>query len=605
MSKKFLAILLALSMLLSMAVMAIPASAASTEPKVTSKGYLLSVHAGSTTANGLSTVFLISDGTFIIFDGGGSNYDAKHLYEQLCAIAAEHNLPEVVVSLWVVTHAHGDHFGFFGSWGNYKDKVKVKEFWFNAWSNSGTNKTYMDQIKSFYPNTPVNKVYAGEEYRYADAELLVLYAADSTNEKNYNQSKYGTAHYTDHYGTNGSTGTADFNDSSYIINVTIGDTTIMMTGDAGWVCFEDVYNSGLRSEMDVDIFQVPHHGVGSASEGAKYGTVNNKHLEVISPDAIIVPSGRTVTNMVLSGSRAVREKVTQLDGTKDYDGLYGLYRKFGIVEAAGGDGQIFATEADHWAKRTDGDSYWIAGWLNPSDYENSKSAQCFFVDMDESINYCYPESVYGVTARVDVEAGLQGSGIRFTSRVTPEVLAMLQELQNFSEIKGYTFGTTVFLAESAALVNGRITDKSLKAAGQTYVDIPAVNGIHTLTDDRGRTYYEFSAALVNIKTQNYGKTFAAVSYIECTLKSGEKVRVYGAYDAETQSATPTEVAFSMLTDLWDAPTTVPFFNYRHSVNTTYVKQDNKFQPYKEQALGTTMYSAYSSEQRTILAKYLK
>ena len=380
---------------------------------------------------------------------------------------------------------------------------------------------------------------------------------------------------------------------------------LVVATDAAWAPFEYIYNSNLRDEMDADIFQVPHHGVGSASVGAKYGTVNNKHLAVISPSSIIVPAGRTVPNMVLSGSRAIREKVKQLDGSMDYDGLYGLYIDFGIVDAAGGMGKTVASEADYKAIQTDGEKYWLAGWLNPSDYENTKSAICFFTNVDDRVYENAPQMSDTLVARVDVEAGQKGCGIRYTSRVFADTVEVLNTLKSEGAITGYSFGTVIFEDENVAAAAdpaGMVTAESLKAAGREYVDVPAVNGISTKKDANGKIYYEFRAALVKIKATNVQKKFAAVSYIQYTLVSGETVRTYTMYDGEDRSGTMEDVAFMSLADLKTVPSVVDGYKFENLVNYTYQLVGKQ---YRKSTLQTPMYSAYNAQEWLLLEAYLQ
>ena len=600
MNKKIVSILLVLSMLMSMIIMAIPASAVPSAMKETyvSKGYILSVHA-SNTANGMSIVYLLSDGTFIIYDGGTTTHDAKHLNEQLHNIAAEHGISKVVVSLWIVTHAHSDHFEFIYQWGPYAANVQVKEFWFNNINNSD----YENQIKKLYPNTPVNRVHAGENYNYADCEMKILYAADDTTKSYFSGS---SANFTDLYGTNSGKGLNDFNQSSYIIKMNFEQKSILMTGDAGYCNFEHVYNSPLRDELDADIFQVPHHGVGSASAatGHRAGTPNNKHMAVVSPEAIIVPSGLNVTNMVLGGSRAFKDPVKQPDGTMAYDGMYRLYLDFGIVDAAGGLGNTFTSQEHHNSNCTDGEKYWIACWLNPNDYENTKRAQCFFVNADPTLAENTPEINTEAKIRADLDAGLEGSGIRFTSTVSATATAALKSLVASNSIQNYSFGTVVFQESSLAKLAGKeITAANLKKAGETYADIPAVDGISELKNDNGEDYYEFRAAIVNLKKENYDKLLCATSYVEITLNSGAKIRYYGEFDPENYTSAEF-TAFQCLADLVSSIGVYEGYTYCHQVTKTYQQTNNKYQKYQEVELSTPLYCAYSAAQREILLTYM-
>ena len=94
-------------------------------PSLPVKGYILSVsdssHCGNDCTapkefeNGMSLFFSLADGSFLIVDGGQGNsaasMDADHLYRRLREKAEENGLGEIVISAWIITHAHGDHCG--------------------------------------------------------------------------------------------------------------------------------------------------------------------------------------------------------------------------------------------------------------------------------------------------------------------------------------------------------------------------------------------------------------------------------------------------------------------------------------------------------------
>lgn len=615
MNKRFLSLLLTVAMLLTALVMVVPAAAEEVLPLKT-KGYQLRVNA-SDTANGQSTVYLLKDGTFIVFDGGGSETDAKHLSEQLNSIAKDHGLDKVVVSLWVITHPHGDHVGFFKYWDTYRGDIDVKRLWYNqpAWGGNYATGASLS-FKNFYPNIEITSVHAGEEYDFADVHIKILWAADDTNKQYYEPATYGTADYADLYGTlkSGTTSRADENNASTVMMMTIGGTKILMGGDAGYEPFEYIYNSTTnnvsKADLDCDIFQVTHHSVGSANtassnsdgeyKAAVFSTPNNKHFAVMTPSTIILPAGMNVVNMTLSGGRAFSGLVTQLDGTKAYDGYYGLLKTFGIVDAAAKEGTAtFDSEAEFTKYQSgttaDGKTYYMAGWLNHNDYEGTKGKQLFF-EAENEVETVAPQMLPGASVRIVTDEALAGSGIRFTSAISAASVAKLEELKTNGDIAGYSFGTVVFRAESVEKLTGAPTAEALEAAGEKYVDIPAVNGL--VEKDGG---YEINAAIVNIKKANYGRAFAAVSYVEYTLTSGVKVRAYSAFSGEDNVRSIQDVAYAALNDLEASAGEVDGWNYRYVTNVSYEYANGVF---VENELDTPMYSIYSDAQRAILKEYL-
>ena len=607
MNKKILSLVLVLAMLLTSLVMVVPASATTTE-ELKTKGYILRVHASST-ANGESIVFLLSDGTFMVFDGGGSATDAQHLSEQLQSIATAHGLDEVVISMWNFTHPHGDHMGFLNSWSTYASNVEVREIWYNPTDWGGTS--YGNLLAGFYPNATIKAVHAGEEYQFADVHVKILWAADDTNEQYYETGTYGTANYTDLYGTSSNGSYADQNNASTIMKLTIGSKSILLGGDAGYEPFEYIYNSTTnnvsKNDLDCDIFQVTHHSVGSASSPAIYSTPNNKHFAVMTPETIILPAGLNVVNMTLSGSRAntsgtIAQNWDGATKATDYDGYYGLLKTFGIVDAAAKEGTAIFDSEDEFTKyqtgtTADGKAYYMAGWLNPDDYEGTKGKQEFFTaDTDSNIINTKTEMVAGASVRVVTDEKLAGSGIRFTSNVSAETVTTLEGLKTAGKISAYSFGTVIFRAESLDSIAGAPSVQSLAAAGEQYVDIAAEDGL--VEADGG---YQINAAIVNIKEKNYGRAFAAVSYIEYTLANGNKMRVYSDFSETDNVRAIATVALAALNDLQTTSGEVDGWNYKYAVTTTTVYQNGL---YVEKTLDATQYSLYSAAKREVLASYL-
>ena len=74
---------------------------------MSTKGY---IHSGSSTkyyyANGMSILYHLNDGSFLVYDGGNGSC-GELLYKTLKELSGG----DVKISAWVITHAHGDHFG--------------------------------------------------------------------------------------------------------------------------------------------------------------------------------------------------------------------------------------------------------------------------------------------------------------------------------------------------------------------------------------------------------------------------------------------------------------------------------------------------------------
>ena len=79
---------------------------------------------------GLSYVIRLSDGRFIIFDGGWNfEPDRNRLFECLKAGSPDE---KPVIAAWILTHPHGDHYlCFLGFMEQYGDQVVIEKFLFN------------------------------------------------------------------------------------------------------------------------------------------------------------------------------------------------------------------------------------------------------------------------------------------------------------------------------------------------------------------------------------------------------------------------------------------------------------------------------------------
>lgn len=137
----------------------------------------------SNDANGMSYVFRLTDGSFLIYDGGYLQ-DAQRLYTYL----REHSPLEhekIVISAWILTHSHIDHYScFMGFSRMFADKVTVKRFLFNTPSKDESiinlkqhdgflNTTFYEHAKK-YPHAEIIRVHTGQLLKLPGAEIEIL-----------------------------------------------------------------------------------------------------------------------------------------------------------------------------------------------------------------------------------------------------------------------------------------------------------------------------------------------------------------------------------------------------------------------------------------------
>lgn len=236
--------------------------------KIDTQGYIVAVTDCRYNANphsfenGMSFFYLLSDGTFLVYDGGQGKEDAENLYNLLKNKAQENGLTEIVVSAWIITHEHGDHMGFVDHFfATYKD-VDVKEFWANVLYSWG--RRMIDVVKENKPDCYIREVKVGEEYKLADVKIEVLCEPGPLVEVSREAID------------------KDSNSASIVTRLTIRGTTILMPGDASFIAWEymaDKYGDKLKS----DILQVPHHG---ANNGAPIET-----YRLIDASTLLFPCG--------------------------------------------------------------------------------------------------------------------------------------------------------------------------------------------------------------------------------------------------------------------------------------------------------------------------
>ena len=256
---------------------------------------------------GMSYVIHLSDGTFLIVDGGWcdtNNKEADKLYNQLVALAGEGN--DIVIAGWIFTHCHGDHIGTFNLFVNkYHDKVTIKELLYNFPSEEeiSTNSSnymldnspqrYMEfkrVISEYLKDTKFVKLHSGYKFYLADAEIEILQTFEDLYPKSVANNGY------------------DFNSSSTLFTVTVGGQKIMFLGDVsdtGVSRLTNLYGNTLKS----DIMQVTHHGLNSNSTiKTLYQKIDAKYILYPAPLSWYEGNINATANSYLaSGSATVKQ----------------------------------------------------------------------------------------------------------------------------------------------------------------------------------------------------------------------------------------------------------------------------------------------------------
>ncbi len=206
-------------------------------------------------------VLRLSDGRFIVFDGGVAKY-ASTIYETVVAQNVLEGKP--VIAAWYISHFHSDHIDSANEFmKNYYNDVEIQSFIYNLPGDyvyidkntaEGSNNvedtnmrdrgfTMYERLAEFYPDTQIFVAHAGQQFRYGNIYIDILW----TSENLYGKQMYDT------------------NMSSVLISVTGKTGRMIMLGDQqeyGCAMMNAIYGSTL----ECDLVHVAHHGYNGGDE---------------------------------------------------------------------------------------------------------------------------------------------------------------------------------------------------------------------------------------------------------------------------------------------------------------------------------------------------
>ena len=194
---------------------------------------------------GMSYVIRLSDGRFVIIDGGYDEYEeAERLYDILMA---QNVLEKITVAAWIITHPHGDHYLCFMKFmEQYGDRVSLEHLLYN-WPlpqccKYPCNTEAYDQFVSKL-SCRVIVPHTGQRFCYGDAILDVLFATEDL----YPNLIKNT------------------NDTSLVFRMELGGKRFLWLADAEMVSCEEICRSFSADALRCDVLQVGHHGYDGGS----------------------------------------------------------------------------------------------------------------------------------------------------------------------------------------------------------------------------------------------------------------------------------------------------------------------------------------------------
>lgn len=202
----------------------------------------------STQGNGLCMVYILSDGSFIVYDGGYLD-DGEGLIEFLNA----HNLRDEKprIAAWVLTHSHGDHyFAMTRIAEKYADLVTVEDFIVNARDKGYEFEQYDPYLGEIFEKDALLKFkgarlvrpHTGQMLCYRDAQIEMLCTQDEILPSRFRW----------------------LNETSIVSRVFLGGESVLMPADAELgidVLIPAMYGDALKS----DYLQETHHGFSGGS----------------------------------------------------------------------------------------------------------------------------------------------------------------------------------------------------------------------------------------------------------------------------------------------------------------------------------------------------
>lgn len=202
----------------------------------------------STRINGMGYVVQLSDGSFIIYDGGYAELSTE-LWNTLVELnGSEENIN---IRAWLMTHAHNDHYPCFTSFANsYSSKVTLETLMISpinsadAYDNYLNSGVHVDLQK--FSGAKLLYVHTGMLFEFGNAKMEILFTPDEL-------------YIADAYGLDGKT-LIDFNNTSIVSRIYTDNSSCIFLGDAGdFVAYRLIayYGKYLKSDM----CQIAHHGV--------------------------------------------------------------------------------------------------------------------------------------------------------------------------------------------------------------------------------------------------------------------------------------------------------------------------------------------------------
>ncbi len=249
-----------------------------TDPKFAMLGLAYSVN-GEVLGNGQCLIWQLSDGSFIIHDGGfNRDRDAKQIYEFLYENAPDKK--NIVITAWIISHSHGDHDGCFYNFSrNYAHLVKLKYFISNlplegmSTDTATSMQRTLNAVRDF-SGAKLIQAHVGQVYHFADARIEILYTLDSFVP--------GSLNY--------------FNTTSLSLHLDLGGQRFLVLGDTSNEAAGVLYST-CGDYLKSDFVQIAHHGGPTGpTETSSFKNLTNVYTASAAPVALWPAIARAINS---------------------------------------------------------------------------------------------------------------------------------------------------------------------------------------------------------------------------------------------------------------------------------------------------------------------
>ncbi len=246
------------------------------------------IYNGEYQNNGLCLIYRLSDGSFVVVDGGHSSNAAIYATNIVKALREQsqdytQSYKDIRIAAWIITHPHSDHSGTLVKEYKRFEDFKVERIMTNFWPSSAfetAKNTFEGFTGNYSSHTNTRSVavalgadyvvpHVGQVWNFGDTEFEFLYTIESFLPRV----------------------AVIFNTSSLVFRTSTTDasgkqTTTIIPGDATGEALE-LCTKTFGDYLKCDIMQVTHHGLGNGGSENKISAAYSK----MKPSVVLWPLG--------------------------------------------------------------------------------------------------------------------------------------------------------------------------------------------------------------------------------------------------------------------------------------------------------------------------